>query len=208
MWILLGIAAFLWILITIILLLPIHVILRTDEQGAWQLRYTFLWKTFGEHPNPNHPITKALKRITGVTRLETDALKERIADGDLLATVSESVSVITDLLGHILDLLKVGTLKTLHVTIVCATGDAATTAIRYGAYYAAISPLLALLHSHIRIKRSGERICITPDFTAERDNYACKLVIQVRMFHALIALYRASKDEKERELTDKPKNPA
>ncbi len=197
MWIFLGILAFLLILITVILLLPIHVILKTDEHGDWLFRYTLLWKTFGEDPDPNNPITKLLKKITGFSRLETDTLKKRAAE-DLLATVNESVAVVIDLLGHVLGLLKVGVLKVFHVTIVCATGDAAETAIRYGACYAAISPLLALLHSHVRIKRSGERICITPDFTAEHDEYACELVISIRVFRALVALYRASLDEKTR----------
>lgn len=202
MWIALGIVLFLLVLVTVILLLPIDVILKTDENNNLIFRYRLLGKTYGEHPDPNNPITKFLKRVVGLPRLEQGYLRTRITETDFLTAVKESASLITKLLKRVLELLQFGTVKTLHVNIVCATGDAADTAVCYGACYAAISPLLALLHSHLKIKKSGERICITPDFTANEGAFQFEIFARFRMYRALGALNRAAADETARKEND------
>lgn len=198
MWIFLGIVIVLLVLITVILLLPIDILLKTDENGELIFRYKLLGKTYGEDPDPNNPIAKFLKKAVGLPRLEKENLREQVAQTDLLTTVKDSVSYTKKLLGRVLELLRFGTVKTLRVTIVCASDDAAETAIRYGACYAAISPLLAFLHSTLRIKKSGERISITPDFTAESGSFDFEILARFRMFRALGALHRAAGDENER----------
>ena len=47
MWIFLGIIAFIILLITVILLLPVYVIIKTDETGEVIFRYKILFKTYG-----------------------------------------------------------------------------------------------------------------------------------------------------------------
>ena len=76
MWIALGIVGGLAALITVILLLPVKVIIRNDEQNELILRYKFLFKTYGEDPDPNDPIIKALKEASGVNRFQKRELKE------------------------------------------------------------------------------------------------------------------------------------
>ena len=76
MWIFLGIVAFLALLITVILLLPVYVIIKTDKNGELIFRYKFLNKIYGEDPDPNNPVVKTLKKASGVSRLEKDKLKE------------------------------------------------------------------------------------------------------------------------------------
>ena len=205
MWILLGIVAFLLLLITVILLLPIDVILKTDANGEVLFRYTFLGKTFGEHPDPNNPIAKLLKRITGFDRLDGEAFKKRSADKNLLTAVSESASLILGLLKRVWELLRFGTVKVLHLDVVCATTDAAQTAICYGACHAALEPLLGWIHSYMRVCKRGERIEIRPDFTTEHGSFDFNIVVTFRLFRALIALYRAASDEAKRNVTDSQK---
>ena len=75
MWIFLGILAFIIILIIAILLLPVYVILRSDENGEVYLRYKILFKTFGEDPDPNNPIIKTLLDASGISELKGDKSK-------------------------------------------------------------------------------------------------------------------------------------
>ena len=56
MWIFLGILLFIATLITVILLLPVYIIIKSDENGELVLLYKFVGKTFGEEPDPKNPI--------------------------------------------------------------------------------------------------------------------------------------------------------
>ena len=66
MWIALGIVGFLAALITVILILPVKVIIKSDGNDELYLRYKFLGKTYGEDPDPNDPIILMLKKAGGV----------------------------------------------------------------------------------------------------------------------------------------------
>ncbi|MBR2447526.1 MAG: hypothetical protein IKB29_00930, partial [Clostridia bacterium] len=77
MWIFLSVLLFLILLITVILLLPISVIIKTDQNDELILRYRFLFKTYGEDPDPNNPIIKTLKEASGISRLEKENLKDK-----------------------------------------------------------------------------------------------------------------------------------
>ena len=74
MWIALGIIGFLAALITVILLLPVKVIIKNNENNELILRYKFLWKTFGERLDPNDPIIRTLKSLSGYERLERNVM--------------------------------------------------------------------------------------------------------------------------------------
>ena len=60
MWIAIGIAGFIAVLITVILLLPVKVIIKNDENNELILRYRFLFKTYGENPDPKFLGSKGL----------------------------------------------------------------------------------------------------------------------------------------------------
>ena len=96
MWIVLTIFAFLAIVIAVILLLPVKVIIKNDEKQGFVLRYKWLFKTFGENPNPNDPIVKALKQAGGVDRFEKANLKKNLRTEGLQKTVSDSYSSLKD----------------------------------------------------------------------------------------------------------------
>ncbi len=198
MWIFLSIISFIIILITIILLLPFSFILKTDENGDFVLLYKFLFKTFGENPNPNQPIVKALKEVSGVTRLDTQKLKESSKKGELLSTLRENLSLILKLLKELLKVLKNCTVKVLKIDIVCAEDNAADTAMSYGLCYAVISPFLNIVHNTMKVRKKGEKININADFEGKNESFKFEAVLVTQVYKLLIALFKLAQDEAKR----------
>lgn len=201
MWILLGILAFLIIVITVIVLLPVKVIIKQDENKELMLRYRLLFKTFGENPDPNDPIVRTLKRVGGVDRLEKKVLKRNIEAEGLQKTVSDSYDVLIDLLKELVAILKYCTLTRLHITIRCGGDDAAETAISYGKYCIATDALLGALRSIMKVRRRGCRIDIGCDFFG-KDRFDYDVVISVGFFRVLAAFWRIALEEAKRMAQD------
>ena len=198
MWILMDIVAFIVLLITVILLLPVYIIIKTDQNGEIIFRYKILSKTFGENPDPNNPIVKTLKNITGVARLDKEKLKENATKGNLLDTVSESISLIMGLLKRLLGLLKHCKVNVLKVKIVCGESCVAQAAVNYGICWALISPLLSFIHSSMKIREKGESIEVFCNYETPDSHYEFETVLVVRVFRVLAVLLRAVADEKRR----------
>ena len=117
MWIALGIIGFLAALITVILLLPVKVIIKNDEQEPLILRYRFLFKTYGEDPDPNNPVIKALKTASGVDRLSKETLQESVRSGGLQKSVTETFSILKSLAKELWQLLKLCKVTKLNIAI-------------------------------------------------------------------------------------------
>ena len=198
MWIFLSVLLFLILLITVILLLPISVIIKTDQNDELILRYRFLFKTYGEDPDPNNPIIKTLKEASGISRLEKENLKDKAKKTSYLATLSESFALITALLKRLLWLLRYCKLKVLKMHIICAEEDAAKTAIDYGRVCALAYPFLGFIHSNIKVRKRGEDINIACDYESKKGSYSFEAVLVVRFFRVLGAFFRAAYDEAKR----------
>lgn len=198
MYIFLGILAFIVILITIILLLPVYIIIKTDENDEVIIRYKILWKTFGEDPDPNQPIIKVLKQTLGVTRLDKKNFQNNSEKIGMLENFKDSFSLIIGLLKRLLQLLKYCSVKTLHIDIICADEDAAQTAMNYGMCYAVVCPLLGLLRSVIKVRPRGEKINISCDYEAKESYYSFDVVICVKVVRIIVAIFRAAFDEAKR----------
>ena len=198
MWIFLGIVGFLALLITVILLLPVTVIIKTDQNDEVILRYKFLGKTYGEDPDPNNPIIKTLKDVSGITRLEKENLKDEIEKTSFLSALKESLSLITALLKRLLSLLKYCKVKVLKLNIICAEADAAQTAIDYGRCCALVYPFLGFIHSNLKVRKKGEDINISCDYESRKSDYTLEAVLVLRFSRVLEALFRAAYDEAKR----------
>ena len=203
-WIFLGIVAFIAALITAILLSPFTFIIRTDKDGELQLLYKILFKTFGENPNPNQPIVKALKSISGVSRLEKGNLKKSTENGELLTTLRDDLSLIIGILKELLSVLKRCTLKTLHIDVVCGGEDAADVAMNYGVCYAVISPLVNLVHNTMKVRSRGERINITTDFDSQEGSFRFEAILVTSVFRIVAALFKLAFDEAKRLAEEEP----
>lgn len=198
MWIVLAIVAFLAALITVIVHLPVKILIKNDAENALILRYKFLFKTYGENPDPNDPIILMLKRLGGVERLEKTTLKRNIQSDGLQKTVTEGYSVLIGLVKEVVGLLKYCTVTTLHIKILSAGDDAAQTAIRYGQYCAATHSLLGVLRSYLKVRKRGCDIDISCDFLAEESVFRYNAVLVIRFGRVLAGFWRAVLAEAKR----------
>ena len=198
MWIFLGIVAFLIILISVILLLPISIIIKTDQNGELILRYKLLNKIYGEDPDPNNPILKTLKEASGINRLQKENLKNEIENTSFLNTLSESFALIIALLKRLLGLLRYCNVRVLKLHITCAEEDAAKTAIDYGRCCALAYPFLGFIHSNVKVRKKGEDINISCDYESRKGDYTFEIVLVLRFFRVLGAFFRTAYDEAKR----------
>jgi|GEM_PF-1226232 len=195
MWVVLGILAILAVLITVIMLLPVKIIIKNDDQNKLILRYKFLFMTFGEgsnkkNANPDNPIGKALLSATGFDRLQTKTVQENIRSDGLKKTVSESYAMLTGLLREAVALLKRCTIPRLRIKIRCAGDDAAQIAIRYGQYCAATYSLLNILRNFIKIRKRGCNIDIGCNFPDEESVFRYEVVLSFRTGRVLAGFWR------------------
>lgn len=198
MWIALGIIAFLALLITVILLLPVRVLIWTDEAGELQLRYKILFKTFGENPNPNDPIVRALKRTAGLDRLEKKGVRQQVQQSGLSNTALQLCRIVLDLLLEIVSLLNHCTAKRFAVRVRCSGEDAAETAIAYGRYCAVLYPLRGYLGGVMKLRPRGEHIEISCDYNGGDEEFSLDLMLSVRLFRVVAAFFRVAFKEAER----------
>lgn len=197
MWIFFGILLGILLLVAFVLLLPVSFIIKPDQNEEFTILYKVLFITFGKNPKPNQPIVKALKDISGINRLEKNKKTETKA-GEALSVLRENFSLIISLLKRLLTLLKKCTVKKLKIDIVSAGEDAADAAVHYGAYYAVISPLLSFIHSNMKIKKRGEKINIYADFQTQNSSFKYEIILAVRIFRILAALFGLALEESRR----------
>lgn len=190
MWIFLAIIGFIALLITVILLLPVKIIIKSDENNELILRYKFLFKTFGEHPNPDDPIVKALVSASGANRLKTTNIKKSIQSHGLQTTVSESYSVLSDFFKELLALLKICTVTRLRVKIRCTGDGPDQVAIHYGFCCTATYGLLNILNGFFKVRKKGCDIKILSDFSGGESEFSYEAILSVRAAHVLAAFWR------------------
>lgn len=198
MWIFLSIVAVTAAVIFIILMLPIHFIIKTDENGELFLRYTFLGKVYGENPDPNSPILQTLKKVSGIGRLEKGKFREDTKKIGVTGSVSQYCRIIIDLLREICKLIGKCTAKRFVIEVVCSEEDAADTAISFGRTYALLSPVVGILSSVMKIRKKGERISVTCDYTGKGASFKYDFLLRIRLHHALAALWRITMKEARR----------
>ena len=197
MWIVLGIFAFLATLITVILVSPVKIIIKNDEQNELILRYKFLFKTFGEDPNPDDPIVKALLSATGVERLQTKNVQKNIQTEGLKNTISASFSMLVDLLKEVVSLLKRCTVTRLRITIRASGDDVDDAAIHYGQCCAATYSLLNVLRSFLKVRKRGFNIDLGCNFF-EKAVFRYEVVLSIRAARVLGGLWRVAMAEAKR----------
>lgn len=198
MWIFLGIVGFIALLVIVILLLPVYVILRSDENGDVYLRYKILFKTFGEDPDPNNPIIKTLKEASGISRLEKKNLKSDVKKEGLYETLGQTCRLLMGLLKELASLLKYCTAKKFVFKVVCSEETAADTAISYGRCCAVVYPLASFLSSIMKVRKKGQHIDISCDYTGGNDSFSYEFVIWTRFYHVLAAFFRVAIKEAKR----------
>jgi len=105
MWIFLGILVFLTIIITIILLSPVSVIIKSDEEGKLIFRCKILFFTFGDDSKKENTVTKKIKKKESAKKLKSKGIKERIKEDGFFNTLSDITSLLSDVLKEVASLL-------------------------------------------------------------------------------------------------------
>lgn len=176
--------------IVILLFLPIDIVLRYRGETGFEMRYRFLGKLYGERKKPDSPVGKALKKLVGISHLDSkEHLRSSLEDSGLPATLSSTLSALKLLIDRVIWLLPRSKLKKLKIVSVSAGEDAADTALSYGAACAALYPLISYLESVMRVSKNGTEAHISCDFDAKKSVFEIDLVFSFHIRHALSALW-------------------
>ncbi len=184
------------LLILVILFLPIDIVLRYNGDKGFQLLYRFLGKLYGENPDPNNPIAKALKNLVGISHLESkEHLRTAVEDSGFAGTLTGTLSSLKLLIDRVLWLLPRSKLKKMKVVSISAGEDAADTALAYGAACAALYPLISYLESVMRVRKNGVHTHISCDFEAEKAVFELDMAFSFHILHGLRALWHIAKEQ-------------
>lgn len=212
-WILLGIAGFLALLLSFSLTFYVHITDRVElKAGAFGLRFQIL-PSDGEE----EPAKEKKRRLQKKSRKSKPKQKEAEESKQKLAKKKTDETSFSDTLSLIWAILK-GICPTaarmlshlrltrLKLSIRVAGPEADQTAIRYGQICAGIYPLLGALDSAIRLRVKW--VDIYPDFVREESVYDISFRVKLRLnhliggvfamaFHLLANLLRRKKQEEQ-----------
>ena len=179
LWILLGLCAFL----ALLLLLPLHIYLAfTPEAGfSFYARYAFL--TIRPDSEPNEKLMEQVFTLLGLRDVSSTAnARSAVSAKGVAATLCE--------LGRVFWLLHRGTFRRFSLHIAVGAGDPADAALDYGMVCAALYPVLGLLQSAIRFRRPDVAVTCTEEpqtnveFSAK---FSLRAILIVRAFFHLLA---------------------
>lgn len=187
LWILLGLCAFL----ALLLLLPLHIYLAfTPEAGfSFYARYAFL--TIRPDSEPNEKLMEQVFTLLGLRDVSSTAnARSAVSAKGVAATLCELGAVLRTLLGRVFWLLHRGTFRRFSLHIAVGAGDPADAALDYGMVCAALYPVLGLLQSAIRFRRPDVTVTCTEEpqtnveFSAK---FSLRAILIVRAFFHLLA---------------------
>ena len=160
-------------------------------------------------------IERKLKKKADKKRLKKEQKKEikeaekkekekKTSISDILSTVSLATAVAKAALGSFFSHLRVDVAK---LKIKIATGDAASTAVAYGAVTGALSCLFALLENNknVRFTRKAE-MDVVCDFLGESPSAEIKISFSLRVWHLLHVAFSALKRFIKHKLKSAAKN--
>lgn len=195
MWIVLGVLLGLAAIITVILLLPVRVILKNDEDNQVTILYKILFKTFGEEPDPDNPVLKAVKQTAGLSKTDKDVFEHNVKESGLLLTVKDTCRVLLSLLQQVVVLLGQCTVKKFKLTIICTGEDAADAAISYGQCCAVAYPLIGFMNASMKVNKRGQDVRIDCDYRDRDSVFLFDVVLSIPVYRVLAAFIRIAYKE-------------
>ena len=216
MWVLLGIVLFLAALAAFVLLLPIFLIVKTDEKKGVQLQLRVLGKTYdGTQPaktpqkspqkptkqpkaTPGNAVADMLKKAFGIHRFDKAYLQKKIQENGFYDAVSESLEIIRSTLEQIVEVLRGCVAVKFQLKLRCGGTDPANTAIAYSRYCALIYPLVGYLSTVMHLRKKGADVNISCDMLEEKTEFLCHVVIRLRVFYLVRCVLRILAAEAKR----------
>lgn len=175
------------LLITAIILLPVHIILKNDKENNFCFLCKILCFTFGDDKKKNKSLDKLKKKVGADKNAEAKEKKK-----DVVSLVREKLGLLKDVLKELVVLLKHCKGEKFELSIVCSSKDAALSAIHYGECCAVAYPILGLINSIIKVKDRNRKIDIRCEYQAEW-SVTFNFDLSVRICHILAAAFRVSK---------------
>ncbi|MBE6630093.1 MAG: DUF2953 domain-containing protein [Ruminococcaceae bacterium] len=195
MYVFLTVLCALFALVLLLLFLPVRLIVSAGESVTLELKLLFIRiKRYPEkrrRPSLRQYSAKRMEREEKKTQKKTKKKApapsvKKTQNAPKKRTVMQKLrrvrAICTVLIRHTRKHLRLHTAR-LHVRV--ATGDAATTAIAFGAVSQSVSYLLAALDQVTDLKAPPTHISVEPDFLAERSSLDVKLILQARVWAIL-----------------------
>lgn len=192
---LIAIAAVLLILVTL-LALPIRLILTANDSVRLEARVAFL--RFPLYPAPQKrrqrrkrkkKVYTDKKKVTGIAPVD-----KKIEEASLRDELRLVRALLQTVVRRRKKWLRLHAAR-LHIRV--ATGDAAATAVLYGAVCQSLAYLLALLDGVARVKAREPDVSVIADFEGERPSADVKIILSLRVIDVLIAARHLAKADKE-----------
>lgn len=116
----------------------------------------------------------------------SNASENKKSINDILELVNTLSAVLKKVLTSFGKHLKI---KTVRLRIAVATGDAAKTAVVYGAVCQAVAYVMEMLYNitGFTVSRCGE-VTVVPDFVSERSSADIKIIFKLRVWHVFAML--------------------
>lgn len=173
--------------IVLLLFIPISVYIKYDGDFSVKLKvagvkaYELEPKEDIKEPKPDNESDKKVKKQT---EKAFDKLKKKHG---FTGAVKEIITLIKAVLERLKDSLKYIGVRKLCIDIKVATGDAATTAIEYGAVCSAVYPVLTFIDGIANIKMKS--INVTADFNSDNSDFAFSVIIRARVLFLIIMAF-------------------
>lgn len=191
------IAAALALVIFIILMLPVNIHIESESP----LYFRILCFKFGKKSNPDSTVAKEFQYILGISEYRNiNAIKKTISENSASDTVAKLAGTLKTLFGQVVYLFSKCTFSKLHLNIIIASEDAAKTATEYGKTCACLYALLGYVRSVAAVKRNSEKIDVRCDFTEQKSEISYDVVVYVRVFRVVRALFAIVKENIKKEI--------
>ena len=188
------------LLAVFVLLTPVHVIVKSNQEELLALSYRILCFRFGGKKKPESVGGKSLEQVLGVFQVKSGKEEGEEAKGKPIShTIDRLSKILTSLFKRVKTLLKRCRITRLHLHIVCAGEDAAAAAVEYGAVSAIVYSLLGYLDTVARIKRKATDIQVLCDYDRTEGEYSLDMVLSVRICRLLTALLGLIRDNAKKE---------
>ncbi|MGN0493800.1 MAG: DUF2953 domain-containing protein [Acutalibacteraceae bacterium] len=183
--IVLSVSAF----IVLLLFIPISVHIKYDGDFFVKLKIAGI-KAFGVEPKEDikepSPDTESDKKAKKQTEKAFDKLKKRHG---FAGAVKEVFALIRAVLERLKRQSRHIAIRRLCLDIKVASGDAATTAIEYGAICAAVYPVLTFIDGIANVKMKS--INVTADFNSDKPDFGFSVIIRARILFLIIMAFGA-----------------
>lgn len=184
----LGIVAVILFLIITLLLIPVHINIKKDDESGFDFEIKLLFFKLGMDSDSESPTTANIKKVFDLDKKKDDS--EKKPNESFLTKITRYSALISDVFKEATSLIRKITVERLRINVICAEENAADTAISYGKCCAIILPIVGTINSLTKVKKDSEKIDISCDYTSEKGSIGFDIMFYVRVYSLLSALLK------------------